>query len=483
MKCPSCNSNINDNDFTCKNCGLMTPGAELFVNAASFSEWKEELELFKPAPVVNDTPNHRLQTGKPTQETIYNLYPIKHSREINTGIIGGVEVSPEVGAEIIRMVQDGCKMSAIKQLKDSTGIGLKEAKEAVEAYMASYRGNNSDPNSKLGSYNNPIVLPCNNKQLECGYQWNISIDGLPVTVDLAPGVALFEDYLCATIDKKDYCFVLKKMFSNNQSAVSQSPKNTNTPYTQSTTEKPYQKPVRETETVEKYNLYLFKRNEYVNSKCAYGSYDNPIILSCTQSQLDHGYQWTISVDGRSCNVVLDPGIANFGDYVFATIRKNNYFFVLEEPVSDYKPAKKIYGSNVSYSQKATSRQRTEPANEKTKAAQQDVRQQPSSNQSAKKRSRDLKKSHGIAVASFFLPLGVGVLQLLYYLFYSVYSEEISDLFFLITIAAFSLYTVEPVFLYCGLHNKDARSRGYAVLGLIITLLYYAWNIRSCFFSS
>lgn len=245
MKCPSCNSNINDNDFTCKNCGLMTPGAELFVNAASFSEWKEELELFKPAPVVNDTSNHRLQTGKPTQETIYNLYPIKHS-------------------------------------------------------------NNSDSNSKLGSYNNPIVLSCNNKQLECGYQWNISIDGLPVTVDLAPGVALFEDYLCATIDKKDYCFVLKNMFSNNQSAVSQSPKNTNTPYTQSTTEKPYQKPVRETETVEKYNLYLFKRNEYVNSKCAYGSYDNPIILSCTQSQLDHGYQWTISVDGRSCNVVMIP---------------------------------------------------------------------------------------------------------------------------------------------------------------------------------
>ena len=157
--------------------------------------------------------------------------------------------------------------------------------------------------------------------------------------------------------------------------------------------------------------------------------------------------------------------------------------MLEEPVSNYIPAEKIYGSNVSYSQKATSRQRTEPANEKPKAAQQAVRQQTSSNQSAKKRSRDLKNSHGIAVASFFLPLGVGVLQLLYYLFYSVYSEEISDLYFLITIAAFSLYTVEPVFLYCGLHNKDARSRGYAVLGLIITLLYYAWNIRSCFFSS
>lgn len=74
-------------------------------------------------------------------------------RELNTTIIGGVEVSPEIGAEIIRMIQNDGKMGAIKLLKDSTGIGLKEAKEAVEAYMASNNGNSSHYASNIQTTN------------------------------------------------------------------------------------------------------------------------------------------------------------------------------------------------------------------------------------------------------------------------------------------------------------------------------------------
>lgn len=48
--------------------------------------------------------------------------------------IGGVVVPKEVGERIISLIESGQVVQAIKELREATGLGLKESKDAVESY-------------------------------------------------------------------------------------------------------------------------------------------------------------------------------------------------------------------------------------------------------------------------------------------------------------------------------------------------------------
>lgn len=64
---------------------------------------------------------------------------IELGEELSTTNIGGVEVSPEVGAKIIKYLQDhpdNGKVGAMRMLRDSTGIGITESKMAIDSCNA-----------------------------------------------------------------------------------------------------------------------------------------------------------------------------------------------------------------------------------------------------------------------------------------------------------------------------------------------------------
>ena len=46
------------------------------------------------------------------------------------------DLAPEARRSIEEMLRDGLKIKAIKRVRQETGAGLKEAKDAVEAYTA-----------------------------------------------------------------------------------------------------------------------------------------------------------------------------------------------------------------------------------------------------------------------------------------------------------------------------------------------------------
>ena len=61
---------------------------------------------------------------------------VKRLTYVHTINIGGVEVPAEPGNKIIELINQGLKVKAIGELRLATGLGLKEAKDAVDLYIA-----------------------------------------------------------------------------------------------------------------------------------------------------------------------------------------------------------------------------------------------------------------------------------------------------------------------------------------------------------
>ncbi len=68
-----------------------------------------------------------------TTEHAINNYALQNT-DIDTIRIGGVIVSKEIGSKVIALIQNNNQMEAIKVLRESTGIGLREAKNAIDTY-------------------------------------------------------------------------------------------------------------------------------------------------------------------------------------------------------------------------------------------------------------------------------------------------------------------------------------------------------------
>jgi len=126
----------------------------LFVKANVFinnDDWESAMQICKQILDID-----------PSNKKAKDLY-----RELNVCNIGGVIVNPERGKEIIEMLPDG-KIGAIKALKDVAGIGLKEAKEAIESYMAeNYNTNQNNSTQKGGCY----VATCVYGSYDCPEVW------------------------------------------------------------------------------------------------------------------------------------------------------------------------------------------------------------------------------------------------------------------------------------------------------------------------
>ncbi len=49
-----------------------------------------------------------------------------------------METPSELPAEVVQALQDGRKVTAIKRLRKRRGLGLKDAKDAVDSYLAAH---------------------------------------------------------------------------------------------------------------------------------------------------------------------------------------------------------------------------------------------------------------------------------------------------------------------------------------------------------
>lgn len=66
-------------------------------------------------------------------EHAINDYAFKNTAMENVQI-GGVVVEKEIGNRIIKLINEKKTVQAIKELREASGLGLKEAKDAVDLY-------------------------------------------------------------------------------------------------------------------------------------------------------------------------------------------------------------------------------------------------------------------------------------------------------------------------------------------------------------
>lgn len=76
--------------------------------------------------------NAGLKEAKDAVEAIARGEQIQINNVVS-GNIGGTTDQAEKMKEVVRLIRDGNKIEAIKVFREATGVGLKEAKDAVEA--------------------------------------------------------------------------------------------------------------------------------------------------------------------------------------------------------------------------------------------------------------------------------------------------------------------------------------------------------------
>lgn len=92
--------------------------------------------------------------------------------------IGGVVVSKEIGERIISIIESGQVVQAIKELREATGLGLKEAKDAVESYRGvdtnvAKTTNNTTVNNASKSSGGCYVATCVYGSYDCPEVWTL----------------------------------------------------------------------------------------------------------------------------------------------------------------------------------------------------------------------------------------------------------------------------------------------------------------------
>lgn len=64
----------------------------------------------------------------------------------------------ELEPDVVAALNKGRKIDAIKQLREIRGIGLKEAKEIIDAYSASHPLNSTGPVQRSNSANGLVLM-------------------------------------------------------------------------------------------------------------------------------------------------------------------------------------------------------------------------------------------------------------------------------------------------------------------------------------
>ncbi len=76
--------------------------------------------------------NVGLKEAKDAVEAIARGEPVQINNVVTTNV-GGTTDQAEKMKQVVRLIKEGNKIEAIKAFREATGVGLKEAKEAVEA--------------------------------------------------------------------------------------------------------------------------------------------------------------------------------------------------------------------------------------------------------------------------------------------------------------------------------------------------------------
>ena len=132
IRCHVCHQGNNSTNVHLRTLGAALSQPEGSVPAPS-EMLKQIQDLLAQGKKIDAIKQYREQTGaglkaaKDVVEAIEQGRPLQRLREFD----GGFEV------ELTGLLQDGRKIEAIKRFREQTGVGLKEAKDAVERLAAS----------------------------------------------------------------------------------------------------------------------------------------------------------------------------------------------------------------------------------------------------------------------------------------------------------------------------------------------------------
>lgn len=108
-------------------------------------------------------------------EDINNQIAREHVKKLETPKrieISGVSLAPEQGTKIINCITHGEKIEAIRLFREASGMGLKEAKDAIELYMVQNNINvNSNTNTQKS--NGCYIATCVYGSYDCPEVWTL----------------------------------------------------------------------------------------------------------------------------------------------------------------------------------------------------------------------------------------------------------------------------------------------------------------------
>lgn len=100
------------------------------------SQEQEFFQLCQTSP-INAIKIYREKTGLGLKESKDAIDAIRAgARQLPAGFFGAPKEEPSPLGQLVEILRKGNKIEAIKLYREKTGLGLKEAKDAIEAYMA-----------------------------------------------------------------------------------------------------------------------------------------------------------------------------------------------------------------------------------------------------------------------------------------------------------------------------------------------------------
>jgi ribosomal protein L7/L12 len=147
--CPFCNHENPVGIRLCPNCGAALP--ESIGSAQALEEWKQEIRaLLGEGQKIQAIKLYREHTGVGLKEAKEAVEAIERAEPFPIHEI----VDESFERELIALLDHGEKIEAIKLYRERTGVGLKEAKDAVEAIQ---RGERLDPEESDNAFHQTLV--------------------------------------------------------------------------------------------------------------------------------------------------------------------------------------------------------------------------------------------------------------------------------------------------------------------------------------
>ncbi len=133
-QCPKCRQENEEGTPLCRECGATLPTASAQEPTAGLSsEDAEVLELVRGGKKIQAIKLYRERHGVGLAEAKDAVEALAIGREP-----GSTEVATDIEAEVLALMRDQKKISAIKLYREHHQTGLKEAKDAVEALAAQH---------------------------------------------------------------------------------------------------------------------------------------------------------------------------------------------------------------------------------------------------------------------------------------------------------------------------------------------------------